>query len=96
MDKGRKKRLATLYMGVLLLGLWGCSFLFIRFKINDLLLIFIITGVLVFCFYKRNLILPFRFRCIECGAKLTIKQLLFSDSNLCTECEVRPEENAES
>ena len=65
MDKGRKKRLATLYMGVLLLGLWGCSFLFIRFKINDLLLIVIITGVLVFCFYKKNLILPYKVKQVQ-------------------------------
>ncbi|MEW5817971.1 MAG: hypothetical protein AB1798_21585 [Spirochaetota bacterium] len=83
---GEKKRFATLYMaGVLLVFLAG-TVVISRFRLPDILLLApaAITGFLFYFFRKKILI--FNLRCLNCGRRLSIKEFLYHDFNLCSAC----------
>ena len=63
MKEGLAKRYATLYIGLILLLLWGFTFLMIRFGIPDWLLIpYCLVGVTV-TVLARSKVVPFRLKC---------------------------------
>ena len=85
-EQGVAKRNAIMYIGIMLLALWGFSFFLLRFELADALLIPFVLGCLTLAVFKRKLMLPFRRACSQCGRKLPIKQVLFLDSTLCESC----------
>ena len=85
-EQGVAKRNAILYIGIMLLALWGFAFFLLRFEFADFLLIPFLLGCAVLAVFKRRAIWPFRWTCCECGRKLPIKQAFFLDSNLCKTC----------
>ena len=91
MKEGTSKRLATLYIGIGLLALWGYTFLSIRLGLDDLYLIpvtIVITGVWIFF---RGHVFPFRLFCERCGKLLRLREFLYIDSNRCSSCDAPKE-----
>lgn len=48
--------------------------------------------VIVVAFIFRKQVLPYRFKCSECGANLKTNQIMFSDSELCEKCDPKLKE----
>ena len=86
-EEGRSKRLATLYLGIMVMALWALSFFFLRFGIPDILLLSAPAVYTVLILAFRDRMLPFRFHCACCGKQLSPKTVMFIDSNRCSACE---------
>jgi hypothetical protein len=90
-DRGTRKRYASLYFGVLVLAFWGVTFLFQRYGIPDGYLILPLSAAAALIAIRRKDFLPFRLRCASCGKRLSLRTVLFDDANLCDSCGVSDE-----
>ncbi len=86
LKEGNAKRFATLYIGIALLAVWGFTFLSIRFAMGDPYLIPLGLAMIGIAVYFRRRFFPFRLFCSNCGKRLGAREVLFVDSNLCSEC----------
>ncbi|HUI72444.1 MAG TPA: hypothetical protein VL354_18135 [Spirochaetia bacterium] len=86
-EAGSRKRNATLYLTVVLLGVWVLCWLLSRFALQDLYLIPIAFFAIVLLAWQRRVIFPYRLRCVSCGLPLSASRVLFFDSNACERCE---------
>jgi hypothetical protein len=91
-DQGRRKRDATLYLTLALLGVWVLVYLLARFSLADLYLAPIAFFTLVALVWQRGAIFPYRLRCARCGLPLAVSRILFYDSNTCETCELHRKE----
>jgi hypothetical protein len=87
---GDKKRLASMMVTVLFMGLWVVSYCFIRFEIDDVFLIPAFLAVAALAVWQKKLFFPFRISCASCRAPLPLKKILFFDSNACDACDPPP------
>ena len=72
----QKKRMATLYLGILI----------VNFKLPEALILPLAAGVILLGYVKREHVLPFRLNCRQCGRRMSSKRVLFFDDNTCDAC----------
>ena len=85
-EQGSRKRNATLYLTLILLGVWVLVYLIARFSREDLYLVPLAFFTVVALVWQRKSIFPFQLRCSSCGAPLPLSRILFYDSNTCETC----------
>jgi len=83
----QKKRLATLYIGILILAFMVGTVLIVYFELPDILVIPLAALATVVGYRYRSKVFPFRLKCSNCGKSLSGKRILFFDSNACEKCE---------
>jgi hypothetical protein len=86
-DAGTHKRIATLSLTMVLIGGWVAAWVFSRYGIGDEWLILVAACAVAVVAWQRKLMLPFRRRCVACGASLSITRMFSWDSNKCEACE---------
>jgi hypothetical protein len=86
-DAGTRKRIATLSLTMVLIGGWVAAWLFSRYGVEDGWLILVAVVAVAIVAWQRRLMLPFRRRCVKCGAPLSIIRMFSWDSNKCEACE---------
>jgi hypothetical protein len=86
-DAGTRKRIATLSLTMVLIGAWIAAWLFARYAIADGWLIAVAALAAAVVIWQRRLMLPFRRRCVRCGAPLSFTRMFSWDSNTCEACE---------
>jgi 8-oxo-dGTP diphosphatase len=86
MARGVKKRFATLYQAILLLAYWGITYLFQIYRVRDIWLLAPTLAAAGLVLFLRGKFLPFRLRCVSCGARLPLRTVLFDDANRCEAC----------
>jgi len=82
----QKKRMATLYLGILILVFMVGTILIVNFNLPDLLILPLAAAVLLLGYVKRKHVLPFRLNCRRCGRRMSTKRILFFDANTCDTC----------
>jgi len=82
-----KKRMATFYLGVMVLVWMIGSILIVHFKLPDLLQLPLVGALVLIAWWFRAYTFPFRRYCAKCAAPLSGKRMLYHDSNLCETCE---------
>ncbi|MCH3917568.1 MAG: 8-oxo-dGTP diphosphatase [Spirochaetia bacterium] len=89
-----KKRLATIYIALLLLIYNVLIILIIVKKLNPYLAIPAAVLLVFVGFLFRKHVWPFKLHCTSCGKRLNMDQILGNDDNLCSECYLKahPEE----
>ena len=93
---GERKRRATLYFSLLLIGVWGVAFLFARYGVRDIFLVPIAVAAAAIALSQRQFLFPYRLRCARCGKRLPLQRVLFLDADTCPECEPDREPGKES
>jgi hypothetical protein len=86
-EAGTRKRIATLSFTMVIIGTWVAAWLFSRYGVSDDWLIAVAALALAVVIWQRRLILPYRRRCVRCGAPLTLTRMFSWDSNTCEACE---------
>ncbi len=86
-EQGARKRDASLYLTLVLLGVWVLAYVISRTRLQDLYLVPVCFAALVVLVWKKDVILPYRLRCVSCGRPLSILRILFIDSNTCEACQ---------
>ncbi len=86
-DAGTRKRIATLSLTMVLIGGWVAAWLFSRYGIADEWLVLVAVCAAAVVAWQRQLMLPFRLRCVQCGAPLSVMRMFSWDSNKCEACE---------
>lgn len=81
------KRMATLYLTVLVLAAWVAVYAFIRLAVRDIFLLAIAAGVIAVAVWQRRRLLPYRLRCAQCSKPLALERILFHGNNLCEACD---------
>ena len=87
MKFGEKKRLATLYISLMILAVYGSALIIYKYIGNDLAYIPVIAILLYISFRQKDAVLPFKRKCIRCSSTLPLKKIFFNDSNLCADCD---------
>ena len=82
----QKKRMATLYLGILILVFMVGTFLIVNFNLPDVLIFPLAAAVILLGYVKREHVLPFRLNCRQCGQRMSSKRILFFDANTCDTC----------
>lgn len=85
----REKRLATLYIAMLILAFMIGTVLIVYFALPDVLVVPLLAALLLIGYRFRARVFPFRLNCRLCGQRLSGKRILFFDSNTCEQCEQR-------
>jgi 8-oxo-dGTP diphosphatase len=83
----QKKRMATFYLGVLVLVWMIGSILIVHFELPDLLQLPLVGALVLVAWRFRDHTFPFRRTCAKCGSPLSGNRMLYHDSNLCESCE---------
>lgn len=86
LSHGERKRFATLYLAGLALVLYLTALLIKRYRVTPWLLLIVLAADTVVIIWQRNHF-PFKRKCIACGEPLTLKRILYFDSNLCESCD---------
>ena len=84
---GAGKREATLYLTLVLLGVWALTWALSKFSLQDLYLVPIGFFTLALLVWQRRVIFPYRLRCVRCSRPLSASRVFFFDSNTCETCE---------
>ncbi len=87
LEHGERKRLATLYLSLLALGIFSAAQLILLYDWPSALLLLAVAGVVVVAMTNHAYVFPFRLRCRTCEVRLGIKRIIFYDSNRCASCE---------
>jgi hypothetical protein len=93
-DAAVHKRVATLGLTALVIGAWVAAWAFVRYSIGDPWLIAVAAVLAAVLGWQRKLLLPYRARCVQCGAKLGVTRMLSWDSNKCAACDPPRKEGA--
>ncbi len=80
------KRMATLLLTALAMALWVASYLFVRYRFDDLLLLPVAAVLAGIAIWQRKAVLPYRLTCVRCGRPLSAGRILFQGSNECETC----------
>jgi hypothetical protein len=83
----QSKRLATLYISILILALMVGTVLIVTFDLPDVLFLPLLAVLILIGYRFRNKVFPFRLNCRSCGERLSGKRILFYDTNTCEKCE---------
>jgi len=84
--EAQQKRLASLYIAIMVFIFYIYAYGLIRLGLSDwYLLIYLAVAVGLMASF-RKLFLPFTFRCRSCKQVLSFNRMIFSDTNLCADC----------
>ena len=83
----QKKRIATLYIAILVLALMVGTALIEYLDLPDILFLPLLAALVLIGYRFRKQVFPFRLNCRLCGERLSGKRILFFDSNTCEKCE---------
>lgn len=86
-DRGSRKRAGTLYLTLVLVGVWALAYALTRFRLDELYLVPIGFAALAVLVWQKNAVFPYRLHCASCGRPLSVTRILFLDSNACERCE---------
>lgn len=86
-EAGTRKRIATLSLTMILIVTWVAAWVFSRYGIGDIWLLFVAVLAVAVVIWQRKLMLPYRLLCVQCGKPLTLTRILSHDSNKCEACE---------
>jgi hypothetical protein len=81
------KRLATLYIAILILALMVGTVLIVYLDLPDIIFLPLLAVLILIGYRFRKKVFPFRLNCRKCGERLAGKRILFYDSNTCEKCE---------
>jgi hypothetical protein len=93
---GERKRRATFYFTILLIGTWAVAFLFARYAVRDIFLVPLAVVASWVAIAQRRRLFPYRLRCASCGKPLPLRRVLFHDANTCPACEPDKEPEKEN
>jgi hypothetical protein len=82
-----KKRFATFYWTCLVGAICVVLLLFVRFIIDDWMLIPVAIAAVLVAYVRRKDFFPFSARCAQCGALLSLKRIFYTDPGICKTCE---------
>jgi hypothetical protein len=80
------KRFATFYLALFTGGLFVITLLFLRFRVPDVYLVPVAVAAIIVLVILRGKFFPFRLRCTQCGAALSLRVILFGAEDLCRSC----------
>jgi uncharacterized membrane protein len=83
----QNKRLATLYIAILILVLMVGTVLIVYLDLPDIIFLPLLAALILVGYRFRKQVFPFRLNCRICGQRLSGKRILFYDSNTCEKCE---------
>lgn len=83
----QNKRLATLYIAILILVLMVGTTLIVHFDLPDIIFVLLLAALILVGYRFRRQVFPFRLNCRVCAQRLSGKRILFHDSNTCEKCE---------
>ncbi|HVO39530.1 MAG TPA: hypothetical protein VMV03_10940 [Spirochaetia bacterium] len=86
-ERGTRKRTASLWLTLVLIGVWALAYGLARFRMDDLYLVPVGFAALVVLVWQKSAIFPYRRHCAQCGRPLSATRILFLDSNACERCE---------
>lgn len=86
LEHGSKKRYASLFLSFYILSLFVSVKIIERFVLSNLTFLFFIILCSSPLFIYRKKIFLFKFFCISCKKRLSIKQVLYYDRNKCETC----------
>lgn len=92
----RKKRMAILFLAIIIFGLYCTGILIVQFGLSDYLLLLYAAVAAPIMYIFREKILPFRFKCRTCSASMDFNDIAFHDSNQCAKCREKEEEREDS
>ena len=99
-ERGVKKRGATLYQAILVFILYIGATVIREEGFEKKWIIIPLALIAVALYFFRDRIVPYKTRCINCGAKLNTNQIFIYDANLCSSCDPYeqpdPEEQADA
>jgi len=78
--------MAVLYLAIIIFVLQVVATLIIEFELTDAYLLIYAAAVAVLLYFKKDLIFPFKYKCVRCSVNLTFNEMVFDDSNLCEKC----------
>jgi len=81
-----KKRMAVLYIAIIIFALQISASLIMEFEFTDAYLLIWAVAAGVIIYFKKGVIFPFKYKCVKCSATLTFNDMVFDDSNLCEKC----------
>ncbi len=96
LEHGERKRLATLYLSLLVLGIFGAAQLILLYDWPSALLLLAVAAVVAVAVTNRAYVFPFRLNCRACDARLSVKRIVFYDSNRCASCDTSNDEPAKT
>ena len=88
-----KKRMAVLFIAILVFALHINAVLVMEFKLNDAFLLIWAAAAGILLYFKWNIVFPFKRKCVSCSQIMTFNEIVFDDSNTCEKC--RPQESEE-
>jgi hypothetical protein len=86
-DAAVRKRIATLSLTVVFIGVWVAAWFFDRYGVADVYLIAVAAIAVVVVAWQRRRMLPWRRSCVQCGKPLSLTRMFSWDSNTCEACE---------
>lgn len=94
--KAAKKRMAVLFLAIIIFGLYVSGVLIVEFGLSQYLLLLYLAIAAPVMYIFREKILPFRLKCRECGTTMDFNEIFFHDSNMCQKCREKAEADEES
>ncbi len=98
-ERGMKKRSATLYQAILVFILYVGASVIKAEGLEPKWIIVPLAVIAVALYFFRERIIPYKTKCINCGARLDMNQMFLYDANLCSKCDPYeqpdPEDKAE-
>ncbi len=93
-SRGNAKRTATLIQAVLIFVVYIGAMVIREEGLEPKWMMIPFAVVAVALYFFRDRILPYKRNCINCGARLSMNQILLFDANLCSKCD--PEEQQDT
>jgi hypothetical protein len=84
-----RKRYATLFLTAVLIVIWIVAWMFVRAAVRDIFLIPVGALAIAVVAWQHRVFFPFRLTCDSCGTRLSVRRVLFFESNTCEACEKR-------
>ena len=82
----QKKRMAVLYVAIMVFALHISAVLIVQFERSDALLLLWAAAVAVLIYYKGDKVFPFKYKCVSCSSPMSFNEIFFDDSNMCESC----------
>lgn len=80
------KRMATLFLTLVVLAAWLVVYAFLRLGVSDVWLLALAAAVAAVLVWQRRRLLPYRLRCAQCSRPLGLERILFRGDNRCEAC----------
>jgi hypothetical protein len=80
------KRMASMYLTVLLVAAWVAVYAFVQLGVPDIWLPAVAVAAAGVAAWQRKAMLPYRLRCANCSKPLGLLRILFRGDNTCATC----------